>query len=139
MGNYRCRRDGFILGWQQDAALYMFQGKSDEEITRELWFKFKEPAPNQLLNGKRKLQRLRKDPKFQEYYKSIVTEWSVRYVGKAMNKLGEQLDCDQPWLANKAANDVLNHAKKMVLGEDENTIHVHVEGMPEIGSPDSDG
>lgn len=139
MGNYKCRRAGYLKGWQIDVADYMFQGKSDEEIIRLVWYDREEPDKRQIANGRNRLRTLRNNPKFQEYYKSIITEWSVRNVGKAMNKLAAQIDCGQAWLENKAANDVLTHAKKMVLGEDENTIHVHVEGMPEIGSPDAEG
>jgi hypothetical protein len=45
---------------------------------------------------------------------------------------------DQAWLQNKAANDLLNYGKSQIFGDEERAIHVKVEGMPEIGSPDDD-
>ena len=138
MGNYRARRDGYLQGWMIDAANYLFQGKDDEEIVRLLWFQYKNPDKKQLSAAKQRLRRAYGNPKFEEYYKSIVTEWSRHNVGKALLKLGEQIDSDQPWLANKAANDVLTQAKKMALGEDENTVTVKIETGIELGTPDGD-
>lgn len=134
MGNYRARRPGFLQGWQINAADMMFRGCTDEEIVRQLWPQKTEP--NQIKNGKTRLRNLRRDEKFQEYYRSIVTEWSVHHVGKAYNKLAEQIDSNQPWLANKAANDVITHSRQMITGMDDGTVLVKVEGMPELGTPD---
>ena len=134
MGNYKCRREGYLAAWEMVYAQYLFRGMDEEWIVDDLFH----PGPDKKKRGyyKQKLTRIRKNPKFQEYYKSLVTEWSVHNLGKALTKLSEQIDSDQAWLANKAANDVLQRAQKMVMGEDENTVHVKIEGMPEIGVPD---
>lgn len=134
MANYRARKDGFIVGWQINAAKHMFRGLSDEEIVHELWPDKTEKK--QIEEGKRKLRKLRKDEKFQEYYRSLITEWSIHHVGRALNKLSEQIDSNQPWLANKAANDILNQSKALTSGVDDGTVVVKVEGMPELGTPD---
>jgi len=139
MGNYKCRKENYLKGWQIDVAQYMFQGLKDEDIIKKVFYPREEMDKRMLANGRNRLRNLRNNPKFMEYYKSIITEWSVHYVGKALNKLGEQIDCGLPWLENKAANDVIAQAKKAVLGEDDNTVHVHIEGMPELGSPDDGG
>ena len=132
MGKYKARRPGFITGWQINAADMMFRGFSDEEIAIELW----ETPPEKMRAAKERLSRLRKDEKFQEYYRTLIQEWSFHHVGKAYNKLVEQIDSDQPWLANKAANDVLTQSKQLITGMDDNSIVVRVEGMPELGTPD---
>jgi hypothetical protein len=134
MGNYRARRPGFLLGWQINVADMMFRGLTDEEIVRNVWPQKTEK--NQIAAAKQRLRNLRKDEKFQEYYRSLVTEWSIHHVGRAFNKLSEQIDSNQPWLANKAANDVLTYSKQMISGVDDGTVVVKVEGMPELGVPD---
>lgn len=144
MGNYRARRPGFIEGWKQSAAQYMFQGKTDTEISHLLWpgrytSNLDEERKRKNLKGdKQRLQRLRKDEKFMEYYRSILTEWSVHYTGPALNKLAEQINSSEGWLANKAANDVLQRSMPTIMGNEANTITVKVEGMPELGSPDQE-
>ena len=40
------------------------------------------------------------------------------------------------WLQNKAANDLLNYGKQQIYGDEEKTVHVQIDGMPDIGSPD---
>jgi len=146
MGNYRSRRPGFLQAWQIAVAEYTFQGISDEEIIERLWnwSAMKKTIPDEAKQKrkhsdlKRKLTNCKKDPKFVEYYKSILTEWSVHNVGKALNKLSEQIDSKEPWLANKAANDVLARGMKLFDGEDANTMTVRIEGMPELGTPETE-
>lgn len=135
MGNYRSRRPGFLQGWQITVADLMFRGYTDEQIIKEVWPEKTEDK--QIYAAKARLRNLRKDEKFQEYYRSIITEWSVHNVGKALTKLAAQIDDSNGWLANKAANDVLTQSKSFT-GNDENTVLVKVEGMPEIGTPDED-
>ena len=134
MGNYKARRPGFLMGWQINAAEMMFRGLTDVEIVRELW---PDADTDCKINAKRRrLRNLRADEKFQEYYRSLVTDWSVHHVGRALRKLSEQIDSNQPWLANKAANDVLLQSKALTAGIDDGTVVVKVEGMPELGTPD---
>lgn len=134
MGNYRSHRPGFLQGWQINAADMMFRGYTDEEMVKELWPE--KTQQNQIQAAKKRLRNLRRDEKFQEYYRSLVNEWSVHHVGRALKKLSEQIDSNQPWLANKAANDVLTQSKLMLTGTDDGTVVVRVEGMPELGTPD---
>lgn len=135
MGNYTVRRN-ILVGWQIDACQMLFQGKTDEEIIVKLFnadLKDKKDRRNKL----EKLRRFMKSKRFEEYYKSMITEWTVHNTGRALNKLTEQLDHDQPWLANKAANDILQRVpKSMFAAEDENTIKVVVEGAPALGTPE---
>jgi len=134
MGNYRARRPGFLQGWQINAADMMFRGYTDEEMVKELWPQKTEK--NQIQAAKQRLQRLRKDEKFQEYYRTLIQQWSIAHVGRALRKLSEQIDSNQPWLANKAANDVLQQSKALTSGVDDGTVVIKVEGMPELGTPD---
>ncbi|MBP5474652.1 MAG: hypothetical protein J6X83_00080 [Methanomicrobium sp.] len=133
MGNFRCRRDGFLPGWQINVAEMMFRGFTDERIIDELW----PDTPKEKREGKRKvIRRLKKDEKFQEYYKSLVIEWSVHNVGKALNKLSEQVDSDKPWIANKAANDVLLHSKQFISDGEDKTVVVRFDSGIDLGEPE---
>ena len=135
MGNYAVRR-GVLVGWEIDVAQMVFQGKENKDIAIAVLKA--NPEDKMDMNRKvNKVKRLLDTPKFQAYYKSMITEWTVHNVGRALKKLSEQIDHDQPWLANKAANDILQRVpKSMLTDEEENTVVVRVEGMPEIGSPD---
>ena len=58
---------------------------------------------------------------------------------EAVQVIKGQLRSDQGWLQNKAANDLLNYGKGQIYGDEERTVHVQIEGLPDIGSPDDDG
>ena len=122
-----------MLGWQMNVAQMIFQGYSDSEIIRTTWPE--KDSPGQIEGLRRKLRALKKDKDFQEYYKSLITEWSVHNVGKALTTLAKQMDDKNGWLANKACNDILTQSKAFT-GNDENTVLVKVEGMPELGVPE---
>lgn len=134
MGNYKARQTGFLKGWQINVAEMMFRGCTDDEICEEIFGVGKEDE-KALRNAKEKLRRLRRNEKFHEYYRTIITEWTVHNVGKALTKIADQMDDKNPWIVNKACNDILNQSK-VFTGNDENTVLVKVEGMPEIGTPD---
>ena len=60
-------------------------------------------------------------------------------IPRAVSRISQQIDSKEGWLANKAANDVVNLAKTTsVFQADDKAVTVKIEGMPEIGSPDSD-
>lgn len=145
MGNYRARRPGFLEAWKIDAAHLMFEGKTDREITDIMWKKEVSIADehkrkNAYKNARSRLQRLRKDPKFQEYYQTIVTEWRVHATGPALMKLRQQIESTDGWLANKASNDVLNRTGMDPFADNaaDNTVTFKFEGMPELGEPPTD-
>lgn len=135
MGTYLCRKEGVLTAQQMRLAELMFRGFSDKEIIEEMWPYADDKAKK---NKRSALKKLREKEEFQAYYKSIITEWSVHNVGKALTKLGEQIDSDKPWIANKAANDVLQHSKQFIAGDDDNTVVVKFDGMPELGAPETE-
>jgi len=139
MGNYNVRRKGLLNSWEILACQLTFQGRPDEYIIKQCWPDTDMNNKNEVSGKKRRLTYLRKKPEFLEYYRTILTEFQVHAFGKAMNKIVEQIDNDNQWLANKAANDVLTRASKTVIGEDENAVTVKIQGLPELGTPDSDG
>ena len=131
MGNYRSRRAGVLQGWQMDAALMMFQGYTDDEIIEKVLEKGKRKIADMTYNERSarrmRLHNLRKNDDFLNYYKSLITEWSVHNVG-----------AKEPWLVNKAANDILNRGLSAFETEEANKIKVEIVGLPELGSPDNE-
>ena len=57
---------------------------------------------------------------------------------EAVQVIKGQLRSDQGWLQNKAANDLLNYGKAQIFGDEERTVHVQIDGLPDIGSPDEE-
>jgi hypothetical protein len=140
MGNYAARRNKLLVGWEIDAALMVFRGKSNRDIAIEA-LSANPDDPKDLKNKIQRVTKLIRSDKFEEYYKTMIKEWSIRNVGRALNKLTEQVDMDdQPWLANKAANDILQRAPKSYFqSEDEATFKIVVEGAPTLGIPTDEG
>ena len=138
MANYTNRNGKLLAGWQIDVAMLVFRGWSNEQIAIEV-LDANPDDPEDLKNKKNKIRRLTQTNNFVEFYKQMIRSWMIQNAGKALNKLAEQVDSDAPWLANKAANDVLQRIpKSMLTDEDESTIKIVVEGAPELGTPDSE-
>lgn len=76
------------------------------------------------------------NPRAIELHRALLKEFLGDLAGRAIQKLGQQLDDKNGWLVNKAANDILS--KTGALGDDDKQIVVKVEGMPEIGVPDEE-
>ena len=136
MGNYRCRRPGMLQGWQITVAEMMFEGHSNDEIIKAVWPEA--DTPSKKANKYKILKKLCKDEIFMEYYRSIISEWTIHNVGPALKKIRSQVDSDKEWLANKAANDIITQSKQIITGADDNTVVIKMEGMPELGCPDDD-
>lgn len=92
-----------------------------------------------LNNADSAMSRWRRKPWYDEIWKDEIRRVSIAMSSAALKKIQSQINDDNGWLANKAANDSLTFAKPLIWGEDEKAISVKIEGMPEIGSPDDDG
>lgn len=135
MGNYKCRQPGYLSAQQICICEDTFQGKSDDWIIENRYHVYDKNDKKAVANAKSKLRKLRKNPKFIEYYNSIVTEFRVHGYGKAMNKMVDLIDNDNPWLALQAAVNVVSKTEKIVTGDEENAVTVKIEGLPELGTP----
>ena len=135
--NYKTGRPGLLQAWQITAAELMFQGYSNEQIIATIWPNADTKCKKE---GKRRmLRKLPENEAWMEYYRSMINHWSIQSVGPALQKLRSQLDSGKEWLANKAANDIINQSKVVMTGADDNTVVIKMEGMPELGSPDDNG
>ena len=93
---------------------------------------------NEIHNADCKMSRWRSLPEFEGIWKDEVKKVLYACTSEAVQVIKGQLRSDQGWLQNKAANDLLNYGKQQIYGDEERTVHVQIEGLPEIGSPDED-
>ena len=82
------------------------------------------------------LRQWRRRPEFAEVYKETLREMVEPAAGKAIQRITAQIDDDNPWIAQNAAREALTRFLPMVMGEDDKTITVKIEGMPEMGTPE---
>ena len=85
------------------------------------------------------MSRWRKLPSFAEAWKEAMRQWdfSDYTLARSVFRKGMRQDKDA-WLAMNSAVNALSHASKRIFHDEDSTITVQVEGMPEIGSPDQD-
>lgn len=88
--------------------------------------------------GRRKLAKWEDDPAWQAAYQRFVRRAVQPLVGRAVNRIDQQIDDPNPWIAQGAAREVLSRFGGQVLGDEDKSITVRVEGMPVIGVPGQD-
>ena len=115
------------------------QGKSRKEILKEVYgIDVETEDPRKVNNADVQMSRWRKLPEFESIWKDEVKNILYGCTSEAIQVIRGQMRDKSDWLQNKAANDLLNYGKGQIFGDEERSIHVKVEGMPEIGSPDDD-
>jgi hypothetical protein len=115
------------------------QGKSRAEILKEIFDIDIDTADYRTINNAdAKMCRWRKLPEFESIWKDEVRSILYGCTAEAVQVIKSQLKSDQGWLQNKAANDLLNYGKAQIYGEEEKAVHVKIEGMPDLGSPDDE-
>lgn len=84
-----------------------------------------------------KIYRWRHHDEYQkEWINAFKQSWGP-ILAKAMTVVDEGLeDNSLPWRKTQHANLALAYGTKLIVGEEERTVHVQIEGMPDIGSPD---
>ena len=115
------------------------QGKSRTEIFKAVFdVDIDQATPNEQNAIDVKMSRWRKLPEFESIWKDEVKQILYGCTAEAVQVIKGQLRSDQGWLQNKAANDLLNYGKGQIYGDEERTVHVQIEGLPDIGSPDTE-
>ena len=131
-------KDKQPLTAQQELFVRMSaQGKSRPEILKAVFDIDIETTPaNEVKNADNKLSRWRKHPDFEAVWKDEVRAILYGCTSEAIQTIRKQMREKDDWLQNKAANDLLNYGKQQIYGDEEKTVHVQIDGMPDIGSPD---
>jgi len=113
------------------------QGKSRPEILKTIFGLELGISPeNEIKAADVKLCRWRKHPDFETVWKDEVRAILYGCTSEAIQTIRKQMREKDDWLQNKAANDLLNYGKQQIYGDEEKTVHVQIEGLPDIGSPD---
>lgn len=129
-----------LTGDQELFVRMSAQGKSRTEILKAVFNLDVNTAPvNEIHNADNKMSRWRKHPDFESTWKDEIRQILYGCTAEAVQVIKGQLRSDQGWLQNKAANDLLNYGKSQIYGDEEKTVHVQIDGLPDIGSPDDDG
>jgi len=86
-----------------------------------------------------KLSRWRNHPDYHNEWLIAFKEQWGDILADAVAVVQEGLeDKNLPWRRTQHANLALAYGTKLIIGEEERAVHVKIEGMPEIGSPDGD-
>ena len=122
---------------QRRAAYLAADGHGDDYILLRC-FPLTEDE-NQKRKNKRTLNKWKREPWFQEQYDMHLKNWYYSVYGKAIHCVSEQLEDKNPWIVNKAANDMLNHAGKVLYGGEKSELVVKIEGsLPDLGMPSAE-
>lgn len=84
-----------------------------------------------------KIYRWRHHDEYQKEWISAFKQSWGPIMAKALAVVDEGLDDSSlPWRKTQHANLALAYGTKLIVGEEERTVHVQIEGMPDIGSPE---
>lgn len=132
------QRDHLTLE-QERYVRMVANGYSTPEIIWELWKMKKEDDPKAYHNLECKLSRWRKHPMWEATWKDEVAKYDFSDYSKARRTLRRGMDDEKDkWLALQSAINVLNQAGARIFKDENNTVTVKIEGLPEIGAPDGD-
>lgn len=111
---------------------------SRPEIFRELFgLNVSELSEKEANKYDAKIYRWRHHDEYQKEWISAFKQSWGPIMAKALAVVDEGLDDNSlPWRKTQHANLALAYGTKLIVGEEERTVHVQIEGMPDIGSPD---
>lgn len=114
------------------------RGEPHDAVLQAVFGLDKTASPNEIHNAECKMHRWRHREDAKAIWDDEVRNVIRQCIPRAVSRISQQIDSKEGWLANKAANDVVNLAKTTsVFQGDDKQITVQFTGMPDIGSPDS--
>jgi hypothetical protein len=115
------------------------RGEPHEKILEEQFGLPPGSDPVLIRKAEQKMYRWRHHPDAEAIWKDELAATVKRRLPGAINRINRQIESDNDWVANKAANDYVLLAKAIgYIQSQENALTVRVEGMPDIGSPDDE-
>ena len=96
------------------------EGYSTDEIIEEMWGEVR-GGPH-YSTYTHKLSRWRQNPDYNKMWMEYMGKLGRKLMTEGLRKLRKQVRSGEPWLENKAANDVVNFAKGRVFGDDEKSL-----------------
>lgn len=114
-------------------------GYSTPEIIKEIWGLAEVDDQKKYHSYECMLSRWRKHPKYEEVWRDEVKKYDFSDYSKARRTLRRGLDDEKDkWLALQSAINIINQAGGRIFRDENNTVTVKIEGMPQIGAPDGD-
>lgn len=116
------------------------RGENVLDIRRKYFGITPESTESQIHSVENLMSRWRKRPEYKQIWDDELAATVRRYVPGAVGRIMKQIDGNNDWLSNKAANDVITLAKTVgLIQSSEQAVKVQIEGMPDLGSPDDNG
>lgn len=113
------------------------RGEPNDQILQEYYGIGPDADPRDRHAAMCKIARLKNRPDYDQIWADELSQTVKRYATLAINRICSQLDNKNDWLANKAASDLIALASRLgAIRNEEASVKVTFEGMPEIGSPD---
>lgn len=114
-------------------------GYTTRECIKELFGLEEKDDPKEFHNYECKMAKWRKHPAYLQVWKEELNNISISLMNMSLKRIRAQIDSQKDgWLANKAANDSINFAKARLFADEDKSVTVRIEGMPDIGSPDGE-
>lgn len=113
-------------------------GNTYEEAIFKMWGIRRKSDEKGFKSKYRLVKKWTQHPGWVECYRAIVNEQVFPAYGRAVNKIAEQINNENPWVAQGAAREVLNRFSAAVMGDENKEVVVRIEGMPELGAPTVD-
>ena len=84
--------------------------------------------------------RWRKHPLFDRAWKEEARRWDYEdyRLAREVFRKGMNVQDENPWLAMNSAVNAINQAGKRLFHDEDQTVHVEISGMPELGTPDEE-
>ena len=113
---------------------------SREEKMRELFgIDLHTATAREINNADATMCRWRKHPLYDEVWKDELAQQDYGDYSTARRVLRDGMrQTDDRWLAMNSAIQVIANGNKRIFRDEQNTVNVKIEGMPDLGSPDDE-
>lgn len=95
-------------------------------------------SEKEIHNADATMSRWRKHPMFDQVWKDEVRSQEYADYSEARKVLRQGMRQSDGWLAMNSAVNVLSNANKRLFHDEDTAVTVKIEGLPDIGSPDSE-
>lgn len=129
-------RNEYLTVDQERFVRMQANGYEFPEIIWEIWHLKKEDDPKLYHSKESTLSTWRKHPKYEECWKDEVRKQDFSDYTLARSVLRRSMKNEDKWLAMQSAVNALNNSGKRIFRDEENTVTVRIEGMPDLGSPE---
>lgn len=85
-----------------------------------------------------KMYRWRKHPMYDEIWKDELAQQDYADYSEARRVLRNGMKSKDGWLAMNSAVNVISNGNKRIFKDDDQSINIRVESMPDIGTPDQE-